>query len=71
MAILKLTQLTKSSRLKIPDGDDYASLNGLLHEKLQDIPQEGDKIKIADLQIIVEKVSKNIAQKIRIERIKT
>ncbi|MEK0366900.1 MAG: hemolysin family protein [Nitrosopumilus sp.] len=54
----------------IPEGDDYASLNGLLHEKLKDIPQEGDKVEIQELRIIVEKVSKNIPKKIRIERIK-
>lgn len=58
-------------KTNIPDGDDYASLNGLLHEKLQDIPQEGDKIEISELRIIVEKVSKNIPKKIRIERIKS
>ena len=52
----------------IPEGDDYASLNGLLHEKLQDIPQEGDKVEIEDLRIVVEKVSKNIPRKIRIEK---
>jgi putative hemolysin len=45
-------------------------LNGLLHEKLQDIPQEGDKVEINELRIIVEKVSKNIPKKIRIEKIK-
>ena len=55
---------------KIPEGDDYASLNGLLHERLQDIPQEGDKLELNDLKIIVEKVTKNIPQKIRIERIR-
>jgi len=55
---------------KIPEGDDYATLNGLLHERLQDIPQEGDKIELEDLRIVVEKVSKNIPQKIRIERIR-
>ncbi len=55
---------------RIPEGDDYASLSGLLHEKLQDIPQEGDKIEIEELRIIVEKVSKNIPKKIRIERIR-
>jgi len=54
---------------KVPEGDDYASLNGLLHERLQDIPQEGDKIEVAGLRIIVEKVSKNIAQKIKIKKI--
>ena len=56
---------------KIPEGDDYASLNGLLHERLQDIPQEGDKLELNDLKIIVEKVTKNIPQKIRIEKIRT
>jgi CBS domain containing-hemolysin-like protein len=58
-------------KTKIPDGDDYASLNGLLHERLQDIPQEGDKVEVDELRIVVEKVSKNIPQKIRIEKIRT
>jgi len=57
-------------KTNIPEGDDYASLNGLLHERLQDIPQEGDKVELEELRIIVEKVSKNIPQKIRIERIR-
>jgi CBS domain containing-hemolysin-like protein len=54
----------------LPEGDDYSTLNGLLHERLQDIPQEGDKLELENLRIIVEKVSKNIPVKIRIERIK-
>lgn len=53
----------------VPEGDDYASLNGLLHERLQDIPQEGDKVEVDILRIIVEKVSKNVPKKIRIEKI--
>ena len=52
-------------KTNVPEGDNYASLNGLLHEKLQDIPQEGDKVEINELRIIVEKVSKNIPKKIR------
>ena len=60
----------KFFKTNVPEGDDYASLNGLLHEKLQDIPQEGDKVEINELRIIVEKVSKNIPKKIRIEKIK-
>ena len=58
-------------KTRIPEGDDYASLNGLLHERLQDIPQEGDKVEVDELRIIVEKVSKNIPKKIRIEKIRT
>ena len=55
---------------QIPEGDDYASLNGLLHERLQDIPQEGDKLEIEGLRIVIEKVSKNIPKKIRIANVK-
>ncbi len=67
---IEIDTINEIFKTKIPEGDDYASLNGLLHERLQDIPQEGDKVEIEELRIIVEKVSKNIPQKIRIERIK-
>jgi len=52
----------------IPPGDDYSTLNGLLHEKLHDMPKEDDKIEIGSLRIIIEKVSKNKPEKIRIEK---
>jgi CBS domain containing-hemolysin-like protein len=58
-------------KTNVPEGDNYATLSGLLHERLQDIPQEGDKVEVEDLRIVVEKVSKNIPQKIRIEKIRT
>jgi CBS domain containing-hemolysin-like protein len=67
---IDIEKINKIFKTEIPEGDDYASLNGLLHEKLQDIPQAGDKIEVEDLRIIVEKVFKNIPRKIRIERIK-
>jgi len=63
----KINEIFKTS---IPEGDDYSRLNGLLHEKLRDIPKEGDKIEIDSLRIIIEKVSKNKPDKIRIEKIK-
>ena len=53
----------------IPPGDDYSTLNGLLHEKLHDMPKEDDKIEIGSLRIIVEKVSKNKPERIRIEKV--
>jgi CBS domain containing-hemolysin-like protein len=67
---IEIDTINEIFKTKVPEGDDYASLNGLLHEKLKDIPQEGDKVEIEQLRIIVEKVSKNIPQKIRIERIR-
>ena len=67
---IEIDTINEIFKTKIPEGDDYASLNGLLHERLQDIPQEGDKVEIEDLRIIVEKVLKNVPKKIRIEKIK-
>ncbi|NNL57905.1 MAG: HlyC/CorC family transporter [Nitrosopumilus sp.] len=67
VAIEKINEIMKSN---IPEGDDYGTLNGLLHERLHDIPQEGDKLEIENLRIVVEKVVKNIPTKIRIEKIK-
>ena len=56
-------------KTNISYADDYSTLNGLLHDKLHDIPKEGDKLELNSLRIIVEKVSKNKAEKIRIEKI--
>jgi CBS domain containing-hemolysin-like protein len=68
---IKIDKINEIFKTAVPEGDDYASLSGLLHEKLQDIPQAGDKIQVDELRIIVEKVLKNVPQKIRIEKIRT
>ena len=67
---IEIDRINEIFETNVPEGDNYASLNGLLHEKLQDIPQEGDKVEIDSLRIIVEKVKKNQPEKIRIEKIK-
>ncbi len=67
---IEIDKINEIFKTRVPEGDDYASLNGLLHERLQDIPQEGDKVEVDELRIIVEKVIKNIPRKIRIEKIK-
>lgn len=66
---IEIDTVNEIFKTNVPEGDDYASLNGLLHEKLHDIPKEGDKIEVNSLRIIVEKVSKNRPEKIRIEKI--
>jgi CBS domain containing-hemolysin-like protein len=53
---IEIDTLNQIFKTNVPEGDDYASLNGLLHEKLHDIPKEGDKIEVNSLRIIVEKV---------------
>nr|AIF17222.1 Hemolysins and related proteins containing CBS domains (tlyC) [uncultured marine thaumarchaeote KM3_76_D06] len=67
---IEIDEINEIFRTEIPQGDDYASLNGLLHEKLADIPKEGDRIVIGPLRIVVEKVLGNKPEKIRIEKIR-
>ncbi|QUC65411.1 HlyC/CorC family transporter [Nitrosopumilus sp. K4] len=67
---IEIERVNEIFKANLPEGDDYSTLSGLLHEKLQDIPQEGDKLEIENLRIVVEKVTKNIPEKIRIERMK-
>jgi len=66
---IEIDEINEIFRTDIPPGNDYASLSGLLHEKLRDIPKEGDKIVIGSLRIIVEKVLGNKPEKIRIEKV--
>ncbi|MBT8242839.1 MAG: HlyC/CorC family transporter [Nitrosopumilus sp.] len=67
---IEIERINEIFKSNLPEGDDYSTLNGLLHEKLHDIPQEGDKLELAKLRVIIEKVVKNLPIKIRIERIK-
>ena len=67
---IEIDKINEIFKTNIPEGDDYSRLNGLLHEKLRDIPKEGDKIEIESIRIMVEKVDKNKPEKIRIEKIK-
>jgi len=65
---IEIDAINEIFNTKVPQGDNYASLNGLLHERLRDIPKEGDKVEVDSLRIIIEKVSKNKPEKVRIER---
>ena len=53
---IAISRVNKVLGASLPEGDDYASLNGLLHERLRDIPQEGDKVEAGGVRIVVEKV---------------
>lgn len=67
---IEIDTINEIFKTNVPEGDDYASLSGLLHEKLHDIPKEGDKVEVNSLRIVVEKVSKNRPEKVRIEKIR-
>jgi len=66
---IEIDEINEIFRTNIPQGSDYASLSGLLHEKLRDIPKEGDRVIVGPLRIIVEKVLRNKPEKIRIEKV--
>ena len=66
---IEIDTINKIFETDIPQGDDYSRLNGLLHERLHDIPKEGDKIEICSLRIMVEKMVENKPQRIKIEKI--
>jgi len=66
---IEIDTINEIFKSNIPPGDDYSTLNGLLHEQLHDMPKEDDKIEISSLRITIEKVSKNKPEKIRIEKI--
>lgn len=68
---MEIDKINEIFETDVPKGDDYASLSGLLHERLRDIPQEGDKLELNRLRIVVEKVSKNRPVKVRIGRIRS
>ena len=56
-------------KTSIPQGDDYSTLNGLLHDKLHDLPTEGRSLEIDSLEIKVEKTEKNRPTVIVIKKI--
>ena len=66
---IEIDSINEVFKTTIPEGKDYSTLNGLLHEKLHDIPEEGDTLEIQSLKISIEKVSKNKPTVIKIEQI--
>ncbi|ABX12903.1 hemolysin family protein [Nitrosopumilus maritimus] len=65
---IEIDEINEIFKSNLPRGDDYSTLNGLLHEKLHDIPQVGNVINIDALEIKVEKVSKNKPVSLRITK---
>ncbi len=52
----------------ISHGEDYSTINALIHDKLKDIPKVGDRIVIDSIKMTVEEVVNNQANRIKIEK---
>ena len=54
--------------VEITSDDDYSTISGLLHARLQDIPRQGDCVNLDDCTLIVEKVENNMPVRVRVAR---
>lgn len=52
----------------ISHGNDYSTINALIHDKLKDIPKVGDRIVIDSIKMTVEEVVNNQANQVKIEK---
>ena len=68
---LEIDVINEYFKTRIATGDDYSTLNGLLHEKLHDIPKPSDNITLKSLKFTVKKVERNRTTEVHIQRIKT
>ena len=68
---LEIDIINEYFKTRIVAGDDYSTLNGLLHEKLHDIPKPSDSITLKPLKFTVKKVEKNRTTEVHIQKIKT
>ncbi len=66
---IEIDEINGVFKTDVPEGDDHSTLSGLLHEKLHDIPREGDKVEVGSLRFVVQKVENNRSSEVRIERI--
>lgn len=65
---IEIDTINEILKSDIPVGEDYSTLSGLLHDKLKDIPKQGDRIIIDSVKFIVEEVTNNQATRIKIEK---
>jgi len=55
-------------KMNMEKGDDYSTISGLLHDHLQDIPKQGDKVELEDGMLLVESVRGNVPVRVKISR---
>lgn len=64
---ITIAEINQIFSTRLPE--EHTSLNGLLHERLQDIPSEGDKVEVGQLRMIVERARNNRSEKVRVEMV--
>ena len=67
MARAPIGELNERYSLKLPEGDEYATLGGLVVERLGHIPKPGEQLKVGDLQIIVVRSDVRAVRELKLE----
>ncbi len=52
----------------LESGEDYSTISGLLHTKLQDMPQQGERVEINNCTLIVENTEGNTPIRVRVNK---
>ena len=65
---VEIDDVNEALNINLPRSKNYSTISGLLHEHLQRIPKQGDKITIGNVTITVEEAAKNVPLKIIVSK---
>jgi CBS domain containing-hemolysin-like protein len=65
---VEIDDVNEALNINLPRSKDYSTISGLLHERLQRIPRQGDKATIENVTITVEETAKNVPLKIIVSK---
>jgi CBS domain containing-hemolysin-like protein len=61
-----IAELNERFGLRLPEGDEYATIGGLVLEKLGHIPQPGERLKLAGITITVTRSDARAVRELRV-----
>jgi len=62
-----IAELNDRFALRLPEGDEYATIGGLVVERLGHIPQPGEQLKVGDLEIAVTRSDARAVRELRVQ----
>ena len=65
-ARIEIDQINDQYSLDLPKGDEYETIGGLIIKHIENIPKEGQKIKIYSFQFTITKVSNKRIEEVRL-----
>lgn len=68
---VEIDDVNEALNVHIPKGEDYSTISALLHEKLHELPKQGDRISLDNVIMNVEEVKQNAPLKVRVQKVQT